>query len=68
MVTKVLKEWRSKQPKGAIMKPETFKKIERSAAKRGATNPSAVAGKAYWNAAEKKYAGRGKSDKVGRKR
>jgi hypothetical protein len=47
--------WRAKQKKGAIMKPETFKAIERKAAAAGATNPAAVAGHAYWVTAKEKY-------------
>ena len=52
--TKFLK-WRNKQKRGAIMKPSTFERIKRSAAARGAPNPAAVAGKAYWQTAHKKY-------------
>lgn len=40
------------------MKPSTFKDIERKAAKRGASDPKAVAGAAYWRTAEAKYAGK----------
>ena len=53
--TKGLREWREKQKRGAIMKPKTFKKIERKARAAGARNPKAVAGKAYWRTAEAKY-------------
>ena len=53
--TKELREWRKKQKRGAIMKPKTFKKIERKARVAGARNPKAVAGKAYWKTAEAKY-------------
>jgi hypothetical protein len=37
------------------MKSSTFKKIVASAKKGGASNPSAVAGKAYWATAKIKY-------------
>lgn len=47
--------WRSRQKTGAIMKPSTFESIKRKAAASGASNPEAVAGRAYWNAAKKKY-------------
>lgn len=50
-----LRAWRSHQKRGAIMKPSTFKSIEKSAAAHGASNPKAVAGAAYWKAAKKKY-------------
>jgi hypothetical protein len=43
-------EFRRKQKPGAIMSPETFKRIERKAAASGYKDPSAVAGSAYWNA------------------
>ncbi len=42
-----LLSWRKKQKRGAIMKPSTFKSIEKKAAASGASNPSAVAGFAY---------------------
>jgi hypothetical protein len=51
---KMLK-WRRKQARGKIMKPSTFKSIEKSAEAAGATNPKAVAGKAYWRTAKAKY-------------
>ena len=47
---------RSKQKRGAIMKPSTFEKIKHKAAASCATNPEAVAGAAYWTTARKKYA------------
>jgi len=50
-----LLEWRKKQRRGAIMKPSTFEKIKEKAASEGATNPAAVAGKAYWATAKEKY-------------
>jgi hypothetical protein len=52
---KSLLKWRSRQKRGSIMKPSTFKSIERKAAKSGSKNPRAVAGAAYWRAAEAKY-------------
>ena len=52
---KGLLAWRSRQKRGAIMKPSTFKKIKRKAQASGATNPEAVAGKAYWRTAKAKY-------------
>lgn len=42
------------------MKPSTFKRIKRTATRRGATNPEAVAGAAYWKTEKKKYAKRRK--------
>lgn len=53
--SKGLLKWRSKQGEGKIMKPSTFKSIEKKAAKSGATDPKAVAGAAYWKTAEAKY-------------
>lgn len=55
--SKGLKEWRKKQPKGAIMKPSTFDEIVADAEKRGLSKTRAkkVAGKAYWIAAEAGY-------------
>lgn len=47
--------WRSRQEPGEIMSPKTFEHIVRSAAARGATNPKAVAGKAYWQTVKAKY-------------
>ena len=48
-------DWRSRQKPGSIMKPSTFESIVRSAAARGATNPEAVAGAAYWKTVKAKY-------------
>lgn len=56
MVNAGLKKWRRGLKKGAIMKPGTFEKIKKKAAAAGANDPEAVAGKAYWGAAKKKYA------------
>jgi len=47
--------WRSRQKRGAIMKPSTFEEIEKKATAAGATNPKAVAGAAYWKTAEAKF-------------
>jgi hypothetical protein len=46
--SKKLLDWRKKQKRGAIMKPSTFKAIEKKSG-------SKVAGAAYWRAAEKKH-------------
>jgi hypothetical protein len=46
--SKDLLKWRRKQPRGKIMKPSTFKAIEKKSG-------SKVAGAAYWKQAEKKY-------------
>ena len=54
-ISKALLKWRKRQKRGAIMKPSTFQGIERKAAASGATDPSAVAGKAYWKTAKAKY-------------
>lgn len=57
--------WRRKQPRGAIMQPAAFRKIEKTAAQGGATDPKAVAGAAYWRTARRKFRGRsGGSRKV----
>ena len=40
------------------MKPGTFDKIKKGAAKRGARNPEKVAGAAYWRTAKSKFAGK----------
>jgi len=55
--SKGLLEWRKKQPRGAIMQPETFAKIRRQALAKGLGEARAekVAGKAYWTTAESKY-------------
>lgn len=50
-----LLRWRRHQKRGAIMKPSTFEEIKSKAAAAGATNPAAVAGKAYWRTAKAKY-------------
>ena len=55
MISKKLLKWRRKQKRGAIMEPSTFAAIEKKAAESGATNPKAVAGKAYWKTAKAKY-------------
>uniref|UniRef100_A0A7V3JAQ3 Uncharacterized protein n=1 Tax=candidate division CPR3 bacterium TaxID=2268181 RepID=A0A7V3JAQ3_UNCC3 len=54
---KELLAWRSRQKPGAIMKPETFKKIEEEATKRYGSRErgKAAAGAAYWTAAEAKF-------------
>jgi len=59
---KALLAWRKKQPKGAIMKPETFKEIVAEAKAKGLPEKRAkkVAGKAYWKTAKKKFKKRGK--------
>ena len=54
-VSKALKTWRSRQSKGAIMKPSTFQKIVRSAVQKGARSPKKVAGFAYWQTARAKF-------------
>ena len=55
-----LRRWRERQPRGRIMKPSTFKTIERKAAAKGYRDPEAVAGKAYWVTAKAKYRKRNK--------
>ena len=54
-VSKHLLQWRKNQKRGAIMKPSTFARIERSASARGARDPEKVAGAAYWKTAKAKY-------------
>lgn len=54
--SKGLRKWRRKQKRGAIMEPSTFATIKAKAEAQGAANPEAVAGKAYWASARKKYA------------
>lgn len=54
-VSKKVLSWRKKQKRGAIMKPSTFKKIEKEAKASGASDPKAVAGKAYWKTVKSKY-------------
>lgn len=53
MVSKGLKTWRSKQHRGAIMKPSTFKSIARKAG--GGEKGKRIAGAAYWKTAKAKY-------------
>ena len=53
--SKNLRAWRMKQKRGKIMKPSTFKDIEESAERSGASDPKAVAGKAYWRSARDKF-------------
>ena len=51
--------WRSRQPKGAIMKPETFDKIVAAAQEKyhiSKERGKKVAGKAYKTTLKKKYA------------
>ncbi len=45
---------------GKIMSPETFKRIVRKARKRGARDPEAVAGRAYWRTLQAKARGKKK--------
>lgn len=56
-LSKELLNWRKKQPTGAIMKPETFRQIEKEAEAKGIPKKNAVkvAGKAYWNTVKAKY-------------
>lgn len=54
-VSEGLKKFKASQKRGAIMKPSTFKSIEKKAAASGASNPKAVAGAAYWQTAKAKY-------------
>jgi hypothetical protein len=49
-----VKAFRRRVGRGKIMKPSTFASIRRKAVARGARNPDAVAGKAYWTAAKSK--------------
>jgi hypothetical protein len=60
MVSAKVKKYRTRAKPSAIMKPSTFEKIKRSAAARGAKNPAAVAGAAYWSAAKARAAGKKK--------
>ena len=53
--SRALLRWRSRQPRGAIVRPSTFRRIVASARRRGARNPTAVAGKAYWRTARSKF-------------
>ena len=55
--------WRSRQKKGAIMKPSTFKKIQREAKGKGGKRLSLkrrkkIAGAAYQRTLDVKYSGR----------
>jgi hypothetical protein len=52
-----LASWRSRQKRGAIMKPSTFDEILTEAENRGLSKERAkkVAGAAYWKTAEAKY-------------
>jgi len=55
---KGLLPWRSRQERGAIMRPETFEKIKHKAKRRygiGEERAEKVAGKAYWTTAKAKY-------------
>jgi hypothetical protein len=55
---KILK-WRSHQEPGSIMKPETFKEIEKEGDKEyGKGHGAAVAGAAYWKTVKAKYKGK----------
>lgn len=54
-VPKKVLRWRERQRKGRIMRPSTFKRIEREARRRGATDPTAVAGAAYWKTVRAKF-------------
>ena len=54
-VPKKVLEWRERQTPGRIMRPETFQRIVREAEKRGARDPEAVAGAAYWRTVRAKY-------------
>jgi hypothetical protein len=49
-------QWKRQQPRGAIMKPKTFSKIESNAIKQGYTKEQAqkIAGRAYWNTVQVK--------------
>ncbi len=59
-IPKKVLQWRRKQPEGAIMRPKTFERIKRQAARAGAENPEAVAGAAYWKTVKAKFRERGK--------
>jgi len=49
--------WRSRQKRGAIMRPSTFRKIQRKAARKYGSKKrgTAAAGRAYWTTARAKY-------------
>ena len=59
-ISEKLLKWRRRQKRGAIMKPSTFMEIKRDAAAKGADDPEAVAGAAYWKTARAKYGKRKK--------
>lgn len=48
-------KFREGKKRGSIMKPGTFKKIEKKAKKAGYKDPKAVAGSAYWKTLAAKY-------------
>lgn len=53
---KGLLAWRSRQKRGAIMKPATFKKIKKKAQRKyGVKRAKKIAGSAYWKTAKAKY-------------
>lgn len=56
-MSKGLRVWRSEQPHGSIMEPETFEKIRRKAKRKYGSDDIAerAAGAAYWQTARKKY-------------
>jgi len=55
---KKLLKWRKAQKRGAIMKPETFSKIEQAAEdKYGKERAQKIAGAAYWKTAKAKFRG-----------
>jgi len=57
-ISKKLLEWRKKQKRGAIMKPETFEKIVRNCIARTGFSKERcmkIAGSAYWKTARAKY-------------
>ena len=58
VTSKLLRAWRSKQPRGAIMKPSTFKSIEEKSG--GGEKGKRIAGAAYWATAKKKFKARKK--------
>lgn len=62
-LSKALLNWRSKQKRGAIMKPDTFESIKKKSMKSGLSKMAAtnIAGKAYWSTAKLKFK-RSKSD------
>lgn len=51
---KVSEEAKKLRKRTTIMKPSTFRRIVEEAKKRGYDDPEAVAGAAYWRAAEAK--------------